>query len=105
MEAGVLAILVWLCSCTCRMPGTAWTLRAFLWDRGRGWGDGWVVGDGWMDGDVDGCMGDGWMDGWWGCGWWGMDGWMAGEDGGGVGGWLRVGGWQLNEKLYVLGLH
>ena len=21
MEAGVLAILVWLCSCTCRMPG------------------------------------------------------------------------------------
>ena len=76
MEAGVLAILVWLCSCTCRMPGTAWTLRAFLWDRGRGWGDGWVVGDGWMDGDVDGWMdgggvdGGGWMDG-------DVDGWVG----------------------------
>lgn len=33
MEAGVLSVLVWLCSCTCRMPGTVWALRAFLRDR------------------------------------------------------------------------
>lgn len=67
--------------------------------------DGWRGMDGWMGMWMDGWEMDGWMVGVWmvGDGW--MDGWMVGEDEGGVGGWLRVGGWQLNEKLYVLGLH
>ena len=90
MEAGVLAVLVWLCSCTCRMPGTAWTLRPFLWDRQREGLGGWMGGGGWMD-----RWGCGWMDGWWGCGW--MDG-CRGVDGGGrmdgrgVNGWMDGGG-------------
>ena len=77
MEAGVLAVLVWLCSCTCRMPGTAWTLRPFLWDRQREGLGGWMGGGGWMDGWGCGWMGGRWMVGWLGCGWWGMDGWMG----------------------------